>query len=172
MMKPIYVEVAIGKNNELGNKGQLLWHLKDDLRLFKERTMNNIVIMGRKTYDSIKSSLEGRTVIVVTRNPRAVKLKKESDLIAVSLRGALALTPLLPGNSIHIAGGGEIYKAFFELDLPHVLNLTRVNTVDNIECDTFFEGVDYTKYTSSSSFSATRGCYTPPEFEFFTYVKY
>lgn len=172
MMKPIYVEVAIGKNNELGNKGQLLWHLKDDLRRFKERTMNNIVIMGRKTYDSIESSLEGRTVIVVTRTPENVILKKKNDIVVTSLENALLFTGLLSGNSIHIAGGGEIYKAFFELDLPHVLNLTRVNTVDNIECDTFFEGVDYTKYTSSSSFSATRGCYTPPEFEFFTYVRY
>ena len=59
---------AIGKNQELGKDNQLLWHLPDDLKRFKQLTTNHTIIMGRKTFESIGKPLPNRQNIVLTHN--------------------------------------------------------------------------------------------------------
>lgn len=58
---------AISENCVIGKDGQIPWHLKDDWRRFKERTLGHVIIMGRKTHESIGRPLSGRTNIVNTR---------------------------------------------------------------------------------------------------------
>ena len=59
---------AIGKNNELGLNNNLIWHLKGDMKFFKETTIGHTIIMGRKTFESLPQLLEERKHIVLSRN--------------------------------------------------------------------------------------------------------
>lgn len=59
---------AIGKNNELGLNNNLIWHLKGDMKFFKETTIGHTIIMGRKTFESLPQLLEERKHMVLSRN--------------------------------------------------------------------------------------------------------
>ena len=59
---------AIGKNNEIGLGNKLLWDIKEDMNWFRKHTKNKVVVMGRKTYESIGKPLKGRVNVVLTRN--------------------------------------------------------------------------------------------------------
>ena len=69
-MKEINVIVAMTKDRVIGKDGSLPWHLSEDLKLFKAHTTGNIVIMGRKTFDSIGRPLPNRRNIVVSKSIR------------------------------------------------------------------------------------------------------
>ena len=59
-MNDITMIAAVGKNLELGNKNELIWHFKEDMKFFKDNTINKTVVMGRNTYESIGKSLPKR----------------------------------------------------------------------------------------------------------------
>ena len=59
--------VAISDNNAIGRNNELLWHISDDLRFFKRKTLGWPVIMGRKTFESIGRALPGRVNVVISR---------------------------------------------------------------------------------------------------------
>lgn len=134
---------AIGRNNELGKKNALLFSLPADMKHFREITTGHVVIMGRKTYESIGNPLPNRRNIVVTRNTDYTQGGIE---IAHSLEDALALVQDDPdwGKEVFIIGGGELYKEAIEI--ADKLYITRVDAED-IEADTFFPefGADWTE---------------------------
>lgn len=66
-MKNITMIAAIGKNNELGKKNDLIWHFSEDMRFFREQTINKPIIMGRKTLESLPKLLPKRKHIVLSR---------------------------------------------------------------------------------------------------------
>ena len=59
---------ALGKNGELGKNNDLIWHIKEDMKFFKEKTINHHVLMGKNTFLSLPSMLKNRTHIVLTTN--------------------------------------------------------------------------------------------------------
>ena len=124
---------AVGLRNELGKDNQLLWHLPNDFKHFKELTSGHHVIMGRKTFESLPGILPNRTHIVISRNPA---WHKEGVLLASSLDAAFNLVPA--GEQAYVIGGGEIYRQA----LPHSdrIELTRVET--QMEADTFFPEIN------------------------------
>ena len=63
---------AVGKNNELGKKGGLVFNIKEDMKFFKETTMGHPVLMGLTTFESIGRALPGRKNYVLTRNPESL----------------------------------------------------------------------------------------------------
>ena len=65
-MADITMIAAIGKNNELGKENNLLWHLPEDLKFFKEQTIGKKVILGRKTLESLPGLLPKRVHLVLT----------------------------------------------------------------------------------------------------------
>lgn len=100
--------VAMGKNRAIGKDNQLLWHLPADLKNFKKLTMGAVMIMGRKTFESIGRPLPGRTTIIVTRD---TDYKVEGAQITNSFDKALALASELSSDrEVFIVGGGEIYR--------------------------------------------------------------
>jgi dihydrofolate reductase len=107
----------------IGIDGKLPWHVPEDLKRFKARTMGKLVVMGRKTVETLPSSLPGRRIVTLTRNPR------QPD--EVNLDGLLTLLASQTDEVI-VAGGGEIYRAL----LPHCVKaeITRVNAIHH--CDT------------------------------------
>lgn len=129
---------AVGLRNELGKDNQLLWHLPNDFKHFKELTSGHHVIMGRKTFESLPGILPNRTHVVISRNPA---WQKEGVLLASSLDAAFGLVP--DGEQAYVIGGGEIYRQA----LPHSdrIELTRVET--QMEADTFFPEINPEEWT-------------------------
>lgn len=125
--------VAFAKNNVIGNKNTLPWHLPEDLKRFKALTMGHHIIMGRKTYESLGRLLPGRTTVIVTRNK---SYKVEGALIANSLEAAIALSK--DDDEPFLIGGAELYKV--GLKLATRLYITHVHA--EFEGDAFFADID------------------------------
>jgi dihydrofolate reductase len=128
----ISIIVAVSENGAIGKDNQLLWRLPDDLKRFKQLTLNHPMIMGRKTFESIGKALTGRTSIVVTRNP---DWRFDGVITADSLDEALSKARELEDQEAFVVGGGELYK--LAQPLSDRLYITEVSTI--IEGDTFFE---------------------------------
>lgn len=126
----IHIIVAIDRNGAIGSRGDMLFHLRADLRRFKSLTMGHTLIMGRRTFDSLPSgALPGRRNIVVSRNESFSVPGAER---AASLDEAIAMA----GDSeIFVIGGAQIYA--LALPLADVLDLTVIDAV-GAEPDTFF----------------------------------
>ncbi|MFA7688010.1 MAG: dihydrofolate reductase [Moheibacter sp.] len=123
-MKPvnaITIIAAKSDNNIIGNENQLIWHISNDLKRFKQLTSGHVVIMGRKTFESIGKPLPNRTNIVITRNK---DWNSEGILTVNSLEEALAQAKNT-GSEIFIIGGGNIYEQ--SLHLADVLEITEVH---------------------------------------------
>jgi dihydrofolate reductase len=121
---------AAGENNELGKDSDLLWHLPDDFKRFKQLTTGHHIIMGRKTFETFPKPLPNRTHIIITRNK---DYKKEGAVVVHSMAEALQI--LKDDLQPFIIGGGEIYK--MGLSVADKIELTRVHGTFN-DADTFF----------------------------------
>jgi dihydrofolate reductase len=128
----IRIIVAISKNCVIGESNNIPWHLPNDLKKFRELTLNHAVIMGRKTYESIGSPLDNRLNIILTRNK---EYKADNCIVVNCVEDALRACE----GDCFVIGGGEIYKLF--LPIAHELYLTLVNK--NIEGDTYFPTLNY-----------------------------
>ncbi len=115
-----YAIVAHDLNLAIGGGNDLLWHLPNDLKYFKEKTRGFPIIMGRKTFDSLGRPLPGRRNMVVTRQP---DWSAEGVEVFATVEDALAA---LEGADGFIVGGGEIYR--IALPLVDVLYVTLVHT--------------------------------------------
>lgn len=130
--------VAVSENDAIGKDNKLLFHLKEDMQNFKRLTTSNVVIMGRKTYESIGKPLKDRINIVISRSDN----KDEENLIWVhSLEEAMKKAKEYE-KDIYIIGGGSIYKEALEKDIVDKIYLTRINKRIN-DADTFFPRLDY-----------------------------
>lgn len=131
----INIIAAIGPNRELGKDNKLLWHISEDLKRFKDLTMGKVVIMGRKTYESLKKPLSNRINIIITRNQN---YKIDKCLVVNSLEEAMEKSKT--SGEAFIIGGGEIYKQA----LPYAQKLYLTIVEGQFEADTFFP--DYSEF--------------------------
>lgn len=129
----ISIIAAVGKNMELGLNNELIWHLKGDMKFFRETTINHTVVMGRHTYESIGKPLPNRKNIVITRS-------NFSDVIVVN--DPREILELSKNEDIFIIGGASIYEYF----LPYADNLYLTLIDDNHACDAYFPIFDECKY--------------------------
>lgn len=131
---------AIGKKNELGKKGDLAFHIKEDIKYFRETTLNHKVVMGYKTWQSLPNKLKQRTNIVVSYDP-----VPEADATITDLNNFIQENQN-SDEEIFIIGGGMIYNEF----LNHAKNLylTEIEATDS-DADTFFPTFDKSKYTKN-----------------------
>jgi dihydrofolate reductase len=125
----ISVIAAVSENGVIGREGKLPWYIPEDLKHFKKLTSGNVVIMGRKTYESIGKPLPNRINIVITRDKNKII---DGCITVNSIEEAIKKA----GNDkqIFIIGGGEIYKK--SLNFANKVYLTKVHQV--IEGDTYF----------------------------------
>lgn len=121
---------AIGKNNELGKGNTLLWHMPADMKYFREKTRGHTVIMGRKTFESLKVPLPNRRNIIITRD---INYKKEGIEIVHSLEEAIEQTK--SEGEVFIIGGAEIYKQ--AMSIADRLYITHIDAEDKT-ADAFF----------------------------------
>jgi dihydrofolate reductase len=124
---------AAAENNALGKDNQLVWHLPNDFKRFKQLTTNHFIILGRKTFESFPKPLPNRTHVIITRNKN---YKAEGCIIVNSIEEALKIVP--NNEDAYIIGGAEIYKQ--SLHLTNKIELTRVHTT--CEADAFFPEIN------------------------------
>lgn len=144
----VTIIAAIAKNNALGKNNQLIWHLPADLKRFKKMTLNHVVIMGRKTFESLGKPLPNRTNILITRDKN---YKAEGCVVVNSLKEALE-TAAKEDENPFILGGAEIYKQ--ALPFTDKLDVTFVH--HQFDADVFFPKIDKKiwKETSREDFKA------------------
>ncbi len=128
----ITVIAAVARNGVIGRDNDLVWRDRDDLRRFKALTLGNVLVMGRRTYDSIGRPLPGRDTIVVTRQP---DWSAEGVTTVHSLHEALDKAG---DRDVYVAGGGEIYR--LALPLADRLELTEVD--QDLDGDVRFPAYD------------------------------
>jgi dihydrofolate reductase len=146
-MTDIAIIAALADNRVIGRNNRLPWQLPGDLQYFRAMTMGKPVIMGRKTFESLKKPLAGRTNIVVTRNPG---WSAAGVRVVHSLEAALQLaesTALIDGvDEVMIIGGEEIYRQ--SLPLAQRMYLTRVHR--DVSGDAWFPAWDTDAWTRVS----------------------
>jgi dihydrofolate reductase len=126
---------AVAANGVIGREGGLPWHLPDDLRHLKRLTRGHVLVMGRRTFDSIGRPLPERTTIVVTRQP---DWRAEGVLTAAGVPEALARAAEID-DQVFVLGGEEIFR----LALP-VADAMVISEVDaRPDGDTVFPPVDW-----------------------------
>ncbi len=137
-MKPVVtIIVAVARDGAIGRRGDLLFHISDDLRRFKRLTMGHPIVMGRKTFESFpKGPLPGRTNIVVTRSN---DYDGRGATVAGSLDEALKAAAAEETGRIFIIGGGEIYRQAF--GIADALEVTDIDAAVD-DADTFFPAVN------------------------------
>jgi dihydrofolate reductase len=126
---------AVAENFALGKNNELVWHLPDDFKRFKQLTTNHFIIMGRKTFESFPKPLPNRTHIIITRQK---DYSAEGCIVVDNLKDALTIVP--KNEDAFIIGGGEIYN--LAMPFTDVIELTKVHA--SFEADTFFPNIDST----------------------------
>ncbi|MDD2766571.1 MAG: dihydrofolate reductase [Candidatus Moranbacteria bacterium] len=139
MTKPrLSIIVAVDEKRAIGKDNQLLWHIPEDLKHFKELTTSHTVVMGENTYHSIGRPLPNRTNIILSLTP---EFAPEGCFVVRSIDEALSVAKEHESEEIFIIGGASIYKQF----LPIVDRLYVTEVVGVHDADTFFP--DYSDFT-------------------------
>ena len=128
-MKNLTMIAAVGKNLELGKDNNLIWHLKDDLKFFRDQTMGKPIIMGIKTLESLPKLLPGRKHIVLTSR----NLDLDKEIIVVHSIDEL-LDTIKDYEEVMVIGGASIYKQL--LDYSDKLILTEIDA--SADADVYF----------------------------------
>ena len=121
---PIFHAIAaMSENRVIGNQGKIPWHIPEDFRWFKHKTMGGTLIMGRKTFESIGKPLPGRKTIELTRQAQ----QHLDESFFVPYPSFVSYVRRNPNADYWICGGAQIYAQM--LDGCSVLYLTRVRSV-------------------------------------------
>lgn len=159
-MKKLIIIAAVGRNNELGYNKDLIWKFKEDMKFFKNTTINHTVVMGDNTYFSLPSLLEKRKHIVLSFNRSDFP---DNVIVLRSIDEFFDLAKTID-DDIYVIGGASIYKAF--INYVDEIILTEINSSaladvffpefnkdnydikllgENIENDIYFKHVLYKK---------------------------
>jgi dihydrofolate reductase len=131
---PLELVVAVATNGVIGNNNSLPWNLRSDLQRFKRITIGHVLLMGRKTFESIGRLLPGRRTIVLTRQHDYQPTP--ATLTASSIKQAMSF--LVQGERPFVVGGAEIYRMAWPL--AGKLHRTRVHA--ELEGDTRLDDWD------------------------------
>ena len=126
---PITLVVARAQNGVIGRDGKLPWHISADLKRFKALTMGSVMVMGRKTFQSLPGLLPGRRHIVLTRDPHWAAKGAE---VSHSAEQALELADR---ERISVIGGADLFRLF--MPLADRIELTEV--LANVAGDTLMD---------------------------------
>jgi len=129
-VKPFKAIAAMSLNRVIGAGGKIPWHLSEDFKWFKKMTTGQVVIMGRRTFESIGKPLPNRTTVVLTHSAHSIP-----GVLMISDLGMLdSAQPAFAGRELFICGGAQLYEA--ALPLCSDLYLTLVKRI--VEGDTCF----------------------------------
>ena len=141
----IAILTAVARNGAIGNNGEIPWHFPEDMKLFKKLTIGRVVIMGRKTFESIGKPLPNRLNIVVTRQ-NGLDLSNVGVAVVHSLEEALAFAKRMldskantdDNEEVFCIGGVEIYR--LAMPVADKIYLTQIDK--DFNGDAFFPKID------------------------------
>ena len=117
---------AMSQDRVIGASGKIPWHLSEDLQFFKRTTLGHVVVMGRKTFESLGRPLPGRENWVLSRTA--------SFDGARVFRSPAAIVPPSDGREVFVIGGAELYSAL----LPRCREVLLTHVDQRVEGDTWF----------------------------------
>lgn len=120
-MIKVSIIVAVGNNLEIGKDNQMLWHLPNELKYFKNNTWGMPIVMGRNTFESLGKILPGRENIVITQQK---DWYAEGVVVVHSIEDAIQAAKQTDATELFIIGGGKVYAQ--TLPLADKLYITRV----------------------------------------------
>ena len=118
---------AMSENRVIGRGNEIPWYIPEDFKWFKETTMGHVLVMGRRTFESIGKALPGRETMVLTRG----EFSHPDETVIRSLD---EVAPRLEGRTAFIAGGAQIYEKALPLCSDLFLTLVK----HEVEGDVFF----------------------------------
>jgi dihydrofolate reductase len=151
----INIIAAMGKNRVIGKNNKLPWHISDDLKNFKKLTSNNVVIMGRKTFESIGKPLPNRVNIVISSSMP----QTEGIIVCNDVPSALEKARSY-NKEIFIIGGATIYQQ----TIPWADRMYLSYVKGDYDGDAFFPQYDESKWKIDHKEQFT-------DFELIVYVK-
>lgn len=130
MKNTVKMVSAVALNGGIGYSGNLLYRFREDLENFKHVTLGTVMVMGRKTYQSLPSLLPARHHVVLTSDPGIISTDRVTVCESIG-----DVFQKFPNSNLSIIGGSEIYRAFApfadEILLTHIFEIPE-------HCDTFF----------------------------------
>jgi len=133
----VSIIVAISTNRGIGKNNDLMWHLPEDMKFFKDKTFGHPVIMGRKNYESIPEKFrpfKNRLNIVISRQ----KGYSAPDCILVeSLGHALSVAKQHDENEVFVIGGGQVYQEALDTGVVDRMYITKVDAIFD-DAEVFF----------------------------------
>jgi dihydrofolate reductase len=154
----VYLLAAVAANGVIGKDGHLPWHLPEDLRHFKRLTLGHPIIMGRRTWESLRGPLPGRDNIVITHRPG---YEAPGAAVANSLEAALALCA---GEPVAFVIGGQ---GLFAESLPMAAGLVMTEIYKDFAGDTWFPPYDRSQWRETQ-----REAHSAPDGTRFDFVLY
>lgn len=155
---------AQDKNGLIGKNNRLPWHLPNDLRFFKETTINHTLVMGRKTFEGMGGRpLPNRQTIVLTRDK---DYQAENVMVMHSLDEVLSYDQANKGKTF-IAGGSAIYTEF----MPSCKKIYRTFIEDCFEGDAYFPEVSWNKWQLTERKQGPKDEKNPYRYYFETYER-
>lgn len=139
--------VAIDSEGGIGKNNDLMWHLPADMQFFKDKTKNQIVVMGRRNFDSIPEKyrpLPNRLNAILTRN---INFDAENCLVFHSFEACIEYFKQEVDQTIFIIGGGEIYRMALASSVLQEMFITHVDGV--FGADTFFPAFDASNWVKT-----------------------
>ena len=156
--------VAKAKNNIIGKNNELVWHLPEDLKHFKELTTGHTIIMGRKTYESLGKPLPNRKHIIFSQNPD-FKVHEENVQVVHSL---LEIQDLIEGKEeAFVIGGAMIYNFL----MPYVKKMYVTEIKQEFDGDAFFPIIDSEEWKETSRTRGIKNEENNLDYDFVTYEK-
>jgi dihydrofolate reductase len=157
--------VAVSNNLAIGIDNDLPWHMPADLKFFKETTKGHHILMGRKSFDSIKRPLPGRTNIVITRQK---EFNHSGLIVRHSIEDGIQYAINAQVDELFILGGANIYEQ--TQNIWNQLYITRIDThISNATA--YFPKIDYSGWTIDKEDQHTSDEKNPHNYTFFKYVR-
>ncbi len=141
----------MASNHAIGKDNQLMWHLPNDMKFFKNTTTGHVILTGRKNYFSIPEKyrpLKDRTNIVVTRQESLNLASHEDVEILSNIEEAIAFAKSKNESELFIIGGGQIYSQTMEI--ADRMYITHVHQAFE-DADTHFPEIDYSIWKTVSA---------------------
>ena len=155
----ISIIVAHANNRVIGFQGDMPWHLPNDLAYFKEKTIGKTLLMGRKTFESMKGPLKGRTNIILTSQK---DWSHEGVIVVHSLEDGLKALKDRGDEETFVIGGGHIYEA--AIDYVDRLYITTIDL--DTQGDTTFPDYETDEWMEVYSIKGVRNDKNPYDYTF------
>jgi dihydrofolate reductase len=157
-MKSLTSIVAVNQQGAIGCKNELPWRLRTDMKFFREQTIDNVVIMGRKTYESVNGCLPQRTNIVLSHN--AVLFQStENCAVSCSIEECLVAASKHPKKQVFVMGGASTYAQFAPFVDRYLITVVdkRVDDADAFLSEEIFGDVDGWDRATIAEYPASEG---------------